>query len=118
MPTGIAIDWNSEKIRQLEALMKLNPTSADAASILGVHRDTMEKFIRREYKLTFAEFREIHMAGVRAKLIRTALKQAESGENNTMLIFCLKNLCGWTDKKEISGNELAPIVLKYNIDDL
>jgi hypothetical protein len=37
------------------------------------------------------------MVFTRFDLIRTAIDKAKKGDN-VMLIFCLKNLCGWRDK--------------------
>lgn len=112
------IDWNEDKIRQLKGLMKLDPKRADVANILDVHVDSLDRFIKKHFGMTFLQLRDVHMAGVKNKLIKVALEQAFSGVNNTMLIFCLKNICHWKDKHEISGDERAPIVLRYKLDDL
>ncbi len=38
-------------------------------------------------------------------LVRTALREAKAG-NPAMLIFCLKNLCGWADKQEVEQKQI------------
>jgi hypothetical protein len=93
-------------VEQLKALMRLKPTIEDTAAFFQVHPDTILKFIKREIgPLTFSEFREQNMVHTRFSLIRTAIDKAERGDN-VMLIFCLKNLCGWRDK-----NEDAPVAI-------
>jgi hypothetical protein len=38
-------------------------------------------------------------------------------DNVTMLIFCLKNLCGWSDKIEHGfDKDKKTILLKYNLE--
>jgi uncharacterized protein YbcV (DUF1398 family) len=84
---------------QLKAICRMKPTLKDCAAFFEVSEDTIEARIRKEYKCTFSEFREQNMVHTRFSLIRTAIRKAENGDN-TMLIFCLKNLCGWADKQE------------------
>jgi hypothetical protein len=87
------------KLAQLKALMRLKPTLEDTAAFFECSADTIERTIKREAKCSFAEFREQNMVHTRFTLIRTALKKAEQGDN-VMLIFCLKNLCGWKDRSD------------------
>lgn len=84
-------------LEQLAAFCRLKPTLADCAAFFKCSEDTIERRIKSHYNLTFAEFREQNMTQTRYGLIRKAIQKAETGDN-TMLIFCLKNLCGWTDK--------------------
>lgn len=93
---GRPILIDDDKDRQLRGILRLKPTLKDCAAFLEVHPDTVEKHIRKKYKMTFSEFRTENMVHTRFSLIRTAIKQAENG-NTAMLIFCLKNLCGWAD---------------------
>lgn len=90
---------DDEKDRQLKAICRLKPTLEDCASFLDVNPSTIEKYIKRTYKCSFSEFRDKHMVHTRFNLIRKAISKAENGDN-TMLIFSLKNLCGWADKIE------------------
>lgn len=96
---GRPVKMDAEKDRQLRAILRLKPTREDCAAFLDVHPDTIDKYIKRKYKCTYSEFREQNMVHTRFMLIRKALKKAENGDN-CMLIFCLKNLCGWQDKVE------------------
>lgn len=95
--------FDDEKDRQLKAILRLKPTLEDCAAFLEVSGDTIERHIKRKYKCTYAEFREQNMVHTRFNLIRTALRQAESG-NTAMLIFCLKNLCKWVDRHETTSD--------------
>lgn len=94
---------NIEK-EKLAALMRMKPTLADTAAFFECGQRTIEEFIRKNYDLTFREFREQRMVHTRLSLIRKAISKAEGGDN-TMLIFCLKNLCGWRDKVEQQDEE-------------
>ena len=44
------------------------------------------------------------MVHTRLSIVRKAIDKAEKGDN-VMLIFCLKNLCGWKDKWDNSDDE-------------
>jgi hypothetical protein len=104
---------NALDIVRLKALMRLKPTLEDTAAFFEVNPSTIEKFIKREFgKITFSEFRDQNMVHTRFNLIRTAIQKAEKGDN-VMLIFCLKNLCGWKDKwdAEETKHTTAQVVL-------
>lgn len=108
--------FNEEKDRQLKAILRLKPTLKDCAAFLDVSQDTIIRYIEKTYKTSYANFREQNMVHTRFSLIRTALKQAESG-NTAMLIFCLKNMCGWTDKNEnINHDSNIQVTVKNNAD--
>ena len=38
--------------------------------------------------------------------------------NTTMMIFCLKNYCGWVEKAESPEDDVKPFTLAYSIEDL
>lgn len=86
-------DWSV-----LDALVQRGATKKDAAGVMDCSCDTIERRIKEKFETTFTEYRELRMAGTRLKLIEVALTKAEQGDN-TMLIFCLKNLCGWRDRQ-------------------
>lgn len=96
-------------IVQLKALCRMKPTQSDCAAFFKCSLDTIERFIRKETGLTYAEFRDQSMVHTRFDLIRKAIKRSDVSD--TMHIFCLKNLCDWTDKlkteNEHSGTFLA-----------
>lgn len=102
-------------IEQLALFCRIKPTLEDCAAFFKVNASTIERTIKRHTKLTFADFREQNMVVTRHSLIRKAIQMAESG-NTAMLIFCLKNLCKWSDKHELSSNPDKPFTLAYKIE--
>jgi len=105
---------------QLKALMRLKPTLDDCAAFFECHPETIINFIKRTYCIEFSKFREQNMVHTRFMLVRTAIAKAQKGDN-TMLIFCLKNLCDWRDRpadeeenpfKEMSKQDLIVYVQK------
>ena len=86
-------------LEQLEALMRMAPTLKDTAAFFKCNVELIEDRIKEYTGLTFPEFREQNMVHSRLNLIRKALQMADKG-NTAMMIFCLKNLCGWADKME------------------
>lgn len=99
-----------EDIPRLKALMRLKPTLKDTAAFFECSEVTIENTIRKHFNLTFFDFRDQNAVHTRLDLQRKAIEMARSG-NVPMLIFSLKNQCGWSDKQtmEISGAEGAPI---------
>jgi len=80
---------------QLRAICRLKPSKADVAAFFQCSEDTIERRCKQYGGVPFAVFRDQNMVHTRFDLIRKAMKMAES--NPTMMIFCLKNLCGWTN---------------------
>ena len=101
------IDWVL-----LNNILKYKPSLVDTAEMVGVSEDTVARRIREEHDCTFAEYRNKKLAVVRRSLVSKALDMAVTGGNATMLIFCLKNLCGWTDVHQVSSPDgQSPITI-------
>lgn len=109
MPAKKEVDWD-----KLDILMQYKPSLIDAAELMGMKKTTLQDKIKEKDGCTFREYRVKKMAKTRTKLVQTALKQAYAG-NSTMLIFCLKNLCGWVDKLEHSGDDKKPPTLNIKL---
>ncbi len=108
---GRPTKFTPEKIKLLKNLCRMKPTLADCAAILEMDTTTIEKFINREYNTTFSEFRSQNMAHTRFMIIRNIIKECERG-NTAMLIYASKNLCGWSDKHDVTNtNRNIEIVL-------
>lgn len=93
---------------KLKALMRLKPTVEDTAAFFECSPRTVQRYIKDEFNLEFKEFREMYMVHTRLNIIRKAIEKAEKGDN-VMLIFCLKNLCGWRDRNEPPPQEAPPV---------
>ena len=96
--TKVEVDW-----RTLDGILQFNASKKLCSEILGVSEDVIERRIRDQYNQTFTEYKESRMGKVKIKLQQKAIESALSG-NTTMLIFCLKNLCGWADKIDQQTN--------------
>lgn len=83
---------------QLGALCRLVASLQDCADFFGCSHDTIQRRIKEWGYESFASFKQQNMVHTRFQLKRDALERAK--HSDTMLIFCLKNLCGWSDKKE------------------
>ncbi len=105
----VVIDYD-----KLKAYMRLKPTLVDCSAFFGVSEDTIERLIKKNDKCTYAEFRNKNMVHTRNTLVRKAIDMATKG-NVPMLIFCLKNLCNWVDKKEITNEEGKAFKLSYDL---
>ena len=88
-------DW-----QKLDTILQLAASKVMCSEFLNVSEDTIERRIKKKYGLTFNQYKERKLTNTKIKLIQKALTEATSG-NSTMLIFCLKNLCGWADKTEV-----------------
>lgn len=98
---------------KLKAFLRIKPTLADTAAFFECSERSVERYIRDNYDVTFVEFRDQNMVHTRHALIRKAIELALKG-NTAMLIFSLKNLCGWKDKNEDPDAPVVPITLAYD----
>lgn len=99
---------------QLKALMRLKPTIEDTAAMFECSSRTIDRYIRENFDCNFKEFRQRYMASSRHDLVRKALEMALSG-NVPLLIFTLKNMCGWKDRPDIidldESESKQPVIL-------
>lgn len=101
---------------KLKGLMNRNPTLEDTSVIMNLSIRQLTRVIRKHYDMTFVQFRELYMAPIRLKLVDSILQSAFKG-NIQAQIFCLKNLCGWTEKKEVDFSSKQGIEIKIDQDD-
>src|SRR5687768_11361422 len=101
---------------KLKEFMRLKPTLADTAAFFECSERTIERFIKDKFEITFVEFRERNMVHTRMSIVRTAISKAQRGDN-TMLIFCLKNLCGWRDKQPDEADKVVVNNIQAKSDD-
>jgi AraC-like DNA-binding protein len=100
-------------LHQLAEFCKLKPKKEDCAAFFKCSEDTIDRRIKEATGLTFTEFRDQALVHTKFSLMQKAIQEARSG-NNVMLIFCLKNMCGWTDKQP--GEEDKTIHHKGQVD--
>jgi hypothetical protein len=64
-----------------------------------VSHDTLVRIVKEKTGMNFADFKEQNTDIIRLGLKKRALAMALQGDR-AMLIFCLKNLCKWSDRVE------------------
>lgn len=100
MPAAKNID-----LSKLQKFLQLKPTKKAVADFFECSEKHIERVIKKEYGKTFFEFRDQQMDKTRHALVQKALSESlATRANTTMLIFCLKNLAGWSDKYEASSS--------------
>ena len=97
----------------LDAMLQFKVTKKYCAEYLRVSEDTIERRIKERTGQTFTEYAENVRQGLSVKLQTTAIEMALFDKHPTMMIFALKNLCGWSDKIENTVVELPEIKLAY-----
>ena len=102
-----ALEPDARTLKTLRGLGKINATHVEAAAVLGVSRETFEKFLGK-YKKAEEAFESGKSDG-RISLRRAQFKAALAG-NPTMLVWMGKQLLGQRDKTEHGGDpQGAPI---------
>lgn len=109
MPKIITMNWD-----KLEGYLELRSTKRTCAILMGISEDTIERHILKKYGMGFKDYADKCLTPTRLKLVQKAIEKALSGDN-VMLIFCLKNLCDWVDKKEDLESEIQKVADKLII---
>ena len=97
---------------KLDAMLQFKVSLAFCADYLGVSRDTILRRIKDDHGMSFTDYHALKMERTATKLQQKAIEMALGG-NNTMMIFCLKNLAKWSDKIE---NKSIVEQVQINID--
>lgn len=112
-PRTIEIDW-----KVLDTLMQFKVTKKFCAEYMNISEDTIDARLKSEFQLTFDQYRQERNQKMQLRLQSTAIEMA-LGKNTAMMIFCLKNLCGWSDKPhEIEELQSGLINIQDYINDL
>lgn len=76
--------------------MNYRPTTYDVAGHFKCSRDAVIDFIRREYDLTYLEFRKVYGGKIKLRVAEKCRAMAEAG-NTEMIKFWMINVGGWTN---------------------
>jgi len=105
--------FDDDKFNEMKKLMRMSPTIYDTAAFFECAKTTIEDEIKLRTGLTFSEFRDQFMVHTRMGLKRKCIEKAMQGDN-TMLIWCTKNICGWEEKPqavvEINNTNASAII--------
>jgi len=85
---------------QLDALLQFKVLKRFCVDYMGVSEDTIDRRLREDFGTNFSEYHSLKMQRTAVKLQQKAIEAALKG-NTTLMIFCLKNLAGWSDKNDI-----------------
>ena len=83
---------------EFKKLCGLQCTLSEIAGFFDCSEDTIERWCKRELKISFADAYKKHSAGGKISLRRAQFKLAE--KNASMAIFLGKNYLGQTDRYE------------------
>lgn len=78
-----------------ENLCKINCTLLEIAGVFNCSQDTIQRFCKETYDMTFADTYKRFASGGKASLKRLMWKHAE--KSASMCIFLAKNLLGYKD---------------------
>lgn len=100
--------------KTVEALVQAGCDQSEIAQILNVSADTLQRASMRDFGVIFSDrFKHLYASQITLRLKTKMLEKALGGDT-TMLIWCSKNLMGWSDKGA-GGNEEARAI-NYTIE--
>lgn len=101
---------------QLDKYLQFKISLKMAAELMECGQTTIKDYIKEKHNMTFTEYSDIKMSKVKVKLVQKALDMALKNNNVTMLIFCLKNICKWSDRQDIEHSANDNIIkMAYDI---
>jgi len=100
-PDKQEFDWE-----KFDAILQFGPTRQMCADILECSIDTIKRRVKEVKGITFEEYKEKKMANVKLKLQQKAITMGLGGDR-VMLIFCLKNKCGWKDNPDLIEEHIS-----------
>jgi len=94
-------DWE-----KFDAILKFGPTRQMCADIMECSIETIKRRVTEKHDTTFEEYKEMMMSKMKLKLHQKAMIMALDG-NVPMLIFSLKNKCGWKDNPDAPSEPIT-----------
>lgn len=96
-------------LEELKRLARLHLTNIDIAEWFGCDINTLSKTPYTEIILNAK-------SETKQRLKQKAIQRALIDNSDTMLIFCLKNYCGWTNNDKVEINTGSNTDSKFEID--
>ena len=104
----IEIDW-----KQLKKLCNLQCTLEEISNWFECSEDTIERRIKEEHTITFAEFFKKHNAGGKISLRRNQFKLSE--KSAAMAIWLGKNYLGQRDNQEEHSSGYESVDFEFTV---
>ena len=102
-------------LNELRDLMKFYPTLDEAAGWFNCSPDTIERRVKENLNLTYAEFRKRFSGKTRLMIKRKAITMALEENNEKMLLYCLRTMTDLDDRaKPEESREPVTIRLAYS----
>ncbi len=93
------IEWRDKEFSTFEALCGIHCTEQDICSVMNVTDKTLNKILKKKYKMNFSECFKRFSANGRISLRKKQFEVAKAG-NVTMLIWLGKQHLGQADRIE------------------
>ena len=116
-------EWQKTRTRQelLLECAELGLSLDQAASVAGIHKDTINRYLKRQHGVSYSQFRKQNTGRTAKMLINRALDHVINADDHKLkpaiLIFLLKNYAGMMDtplrEEDPTKNT---IILNYNLD--
>ena len=100
------LDW-----KVLDAILQFGATLIDCSEMLSLSDDTIQNRIKKQYGITFSEYRHRKMSKMRVKLLQKQFDVAMSG-NVALLIWLGKQHLGQSDKMDTIENGQVKITIE------
>lgn len=101
----------------LENYLKLYPTEEECAHLMDCSIDSLAKYIKKTYGVTFYELRDKMFTATKTAIKRAQFKKAIEGENPTMLIWVGKQYLSQSDQIKLDVNATTTnFNLSYKLD--
>lgn len=108
------ITWDDRQWAQVDGMCAIQCTAEEICGVMNVSQDTLERLVKDEHGVTFAEFYEKRSSKGKMSLRRLQWKSAEAG-NVTMQIFLGKQMLG--QKEKIEGENIGRIEVVGDVPD-
>lgn len=106
-PAKAPFSWD-----KLDGLLAYKSSLVVCADILETTDTTIKNHIKKRYGMTFTQYAEKKLSRTKVKLTQKAIESAMAG-NTTLMIFCLKNICKWSD----NNNEVDAQKIEIHLPD-
>lgn len=105
---------NNINKEELIKLIEIQATEKEIASFFNVSIDTLKRYIKTNYKMSFKDFQDFYSQTLKIKLRKKLIDLALNGDK-TILIFLAKNYLGLQNDPIPKPNEEDKIQIVFDL---